>query len=225
MNVMHTAENQLSGDIDAKGIVAERLRRLRKASNMSLRQLAEATGTSASFLSQLERGLSGASTSTLIRIANVFGTSISELFSGTEAGQDPVLRRAERPALPVMNGQRKSLLSRRPLTQFETYLAEFEPGGSSGTEQYVHGDSHEMLFVMNGRVQLDLGPDSHVLEDGDCIEYQSSVPHRVINIGPSSAEVLFIISPPTSTAASFVDYRGKNNSHPRRKRIHGVRQD
>lgn len=195
---------------DAQGLVAERLRRLRKANGMSLRQLAEATGTSASFLSQLERGLTGASTSTLIRIANVYGTSISELFSGTETGQDPVLRRAARPVLPVMNGQRKSLLSRRPLTQFETYLAEFEPGGSSGTEQYVHGDSHEMLFVIRGQVQLDLGPDSHVLGEGDCIEYQSSVPHRVINTGTAEAEVLFVISPPTSTAAGFGDDRGKS---------------
>ena len=191
-------------------IVAERLRRLRKANGISLRQLAEATGTSASFLSQLERGLSGASTSTLIRIANVFGTSISELFTGTGAGQDPVLRRHLRPSLPVMNGQRKTLLSRRPLTHFETYVAEFEVGGSSGAEQYTHGDSHEMLFVIRGRVQLDLGPDSHVLEDGDCVEYASSVPHRVKNIGDQPAEVLFIISPPTSTATYLDEFRAKS---------------
>jgi len=190
--------------------VAERLHRLRKANRLSLRQLGEATATSASFLSQLERGLTGASTATLIRISNVFGTSISELFAGTETGQDPVLRRGRRPALPLMNGQRKTLLSRRPLTHFEIYLSEFEAGGSSGAEQYAHGDSHEMLFILHGRVRLDLGPASHVLEDGDCTEYASSVPHRVTNIGDGPAEVLFVISPPTATATYLDEFRSKS---------------
>lgn len=188
-------------------IVAERLRRLRKANGISLRALAEATGTSASFLSQLERGLSGASTSTLIRIANCFGTSISELFAGAEAGANPVMRRAERPQLPMLNGQRKMLLSRRPLTHFEVYLSEFDIGGSSGDEAYTHGDSHEMVLVLRGRVQLDLGPDSHILEEGDSIEYATSVAHRVVNIGDGPAEVLFMISPPTSTAAYLDGFR------------------
>lgn len=191
-------------------VVAERLRRLRKANGLSLRQLAEATRTSASFLSQLERGLTGASTSTLIRIANCFGTNISELFAGAEDRQGAVLRRADRPALPVMNGQRKMLLSRRPLTHFEAYVAEFEPGGSSGAEAYTHGDSHEMLLVLKGHVRLELGEDAHELDDGDCIEYATSVPHRVVNTGRGPAEVLFLISPPTSTVANLEPYRKPN---------------
>jgi len=187
--------------------VADRLRRLRKVSGLSLRQLGDASGMSASFLSQLERGLTGASTSTLIRIANCYGISISELFSGSEDAHERVLRRTMRPALPTMNGQRKMLLSRRPLTHFETYVAEFEVGGSSGDEAYTHGDSHEMVLVLRGRARLDLGPESHVLEEGDCAEYATSVPHRMENIGDGPAEVLFIISPPTSPATYLNDFR------------------
>ena len=187
-------QTPLMDDADPTRLVAERLHRLRKANGISLRKLAEATGTSASFLSQLERGLTGASTSTLIRIANCFGTSISELFSGVETGQNPVLRRAQRPSLPVMNGQRK-----------------FEVGGSSGDELYTHGDSHEMILVMQGRVRLDLGADSHDLEEGDSVEYATSVPHRVVNIGDGPAEVLFMISPPTSTAKYLDDFRQKGD--------------
>lgn len=191
-------------------IMAERLRRLRKANGLSLRQLADATGTSASFLSQLERGLSGASTSTLIRIANSFGTSISELFATPEDGKDPVLRRQMRPSLPVTNGQRKMLLSRRPLTHFETYIAEFDVGGTSGDEAYTHGDSHEMILVLRGQVRLELGGDSHELDEGDSVEYATSVPHRVVNIGDGAAEVLFMISPPTSTGKYVNGFRSRD---------------
>lgn len=190
-------------------MVAERLRRLRKASGFSLRQVADATGTSASFLSQLERGLTGASTSTLIRIANCFGCSIAELFNGTEGPQDPVLRRRDRPGLPPVDGHHKTLISRRPLTHFESYVSEFEPGGSTGDEPYTHGDSHEMILVLAGRVQIDLGSDSHILDEGDSIEFSSSVPHRVANAGDGRASVLFVTSPPTSTPA-YLDAFRKN---------------
>lgn len=162
---------------------------------------------SASFLSQLERGLTGASSSALIRIANCYGISISELFCEAERSADPVVRRATRPSLPMMNGQRKTLLSRRPLTHFEVYIGEFEPGGSSGAAPYTHGDSLEMVLVLRGIVRLDLGPESHVLEEGDCTEYATSVPHRIENIGDTQAEVLFVISPPTSAAVHLDEFR------------------
>ena len=196
-------------EVETVRVMAERLRRLRKANGLSLRQLADATGTSASFLSQLERGLCGASTSTLIRIANSFGTNISELFASAESGKDPVLRRHMRPTLPVTNGQRKMLLSRRPLTHFETYIAEFDIGGSSGDDPYTHGDSHEMILVLRGLVRLELGGDSHELDEGDSVEYATSVPHRVVNIGDGPAEVLFMISPPTSTSKYVDGFRSK----------------
>ncbi len=182
-------------------VLGAKLRRLRKANGLSLRQLADAAGTSASFLSQLERGLTGASTSTLMRIANCFHTSLSELFADAEATRSPVMRQGERPLLQMLNGQRKTLLSRRPLTQFEAYVSEFDPQGSTGPEAYTHGDSHEMLLVLAGTIRLELGPESHEMGAGDSIEYQSSTPHRVLNTGDGRAEVLFVISPPTSTAA------------------------
>lgn len=196
-------------DQDATQVVAQRLRQLRKASGQSLRTMAEATGMSASFLSQLERGLTGASTSTLIRIANFYGTSISELFAGADDPSGKVLRADKRPMLPAMNGQRKALLSRRPLTHLETYITEFDPGGSTGDDLYTHGDSLEMLLVLEGQVQLDLDGQIFDLFKGDSIEYLSSTPHRVANNGAQRAEVVFIISPPTPAAVPVSSSAGR----------------
>ena len=194
-------------ETETRNRLTEKLRQLRKASGYSLRQVAEATGTSASFLSQLERGLTGASTSTLMRLANCFGCSISELFAAAEISRDPVLRRSERPTLPVLDGHRKMLISRRPLTTFESYVSEFAPGGSTGPDQYTHGDSHEMILVLSGRALIELGPDSHLLEAGDCIEFMSSVPHRVANASDGASSVLFITSPPTSSPGYLAGFR------------------
>jgi mannose-6-phosphate isomerase-like protein (cupin superfamily) len=110
----------------------------------------------------------------------------------------------------MLNGQRKMLLSRRPLTQFEAYVSEFDPQGSTGPDAYSHGDSYEMFLVLTGTVTLELGSESHELAAGDCIEYPTSTPHRVVNVGGQRAEVLFIISPPTSTAAYLNDFRNED---------------
>ena len=208
-------DHELSSELQAASrALGERLRRLRKANGLSLRQLAEGAGTSASFLSQLERGLTGASTSTLIRIANCFNTSISELFAAGEGPRHSVMRPHDRPTLRLCNGQRKMLLSRRPLTHFETYISEFDPQGSTGPDAYTHGDSHEMLLVLAGTVRVELGPDSYELSAGDCIEYSTSTPHRVVNTADGRAEVLFMISPPTSTSDYLDEFRKKKSALP-----------
>jgi len=51
--------------------------------------------------------------------------------------------------------------------------------------------------VVEGDVHVQLGTDVHELGPGDSVHYQSSTPHRVSNPGRETAEVLFVISPPS----------------------------
>jgi mannose-6-phosphate isomerase-like protein (cupin superfamily) len=108
-----------------------------------------------------------------------------------------VLRRDERPSLAFGILGRKLLLTPRPLEHLEVFVGELEVGGSTGGEPYAHGDSEELFLVMTGRVQLELGGDLHELKSGDSIDYRSSTPHRVVNLGKGRAEVMWIISPPS----------------------------
>ena len=189
-----------------QGAVGEKVKAFRTARRMSLRTLGDATGTTASFLSQLERGLSGVNISTLMRIASALGISLTDLFEDATPPVGRVLRKAERPALPPAEGYRKMLLSRRPIRDMEVYIGEFDPGGSTGEKPYSHGDSHELFFVVRGTVELTLGDERHVLSAGDSIEYPSSVPHKTENIGTETAEVLWMIAPPTSVADDLDQY-------------------
>lgn len=186
--------------------IGEKVKAFRTARRMSLRALGEATGTTASFLSQLERGLSGVNLSTLMRIAGALGISLTDLFEEATPPVGRVLRKADRPALPPAEGYRKMLLSRRPIRDMEVYIGEFDPGGSTGDRPYSHGDSHELFFVIRGRVELTLGDERHVLQSGDSIEYPSSVPHKTVNIGKEPAEVVWMIAPPSSVADELDQY-------------------
>lgn len=192
--------------VSNQAVIGEKVKAFRTARRMSLRTLGEATGTTASFLSQLERGLSGVNVSTLRRIVAALGISLTDLFDDEVSTVGRVLRKRERPALPPAEGYRKMLLSRRPIRDLEVYIGEFDPGGSTGAEPYSHGDSHELFFVVRGEMELTLSEERHLLSAGDSIEYRSSIPHKAVNIGMEPAEVLWIIAPPTSVAEDLDQY-------------------
>jgi transcriptional regulator with XRE-family HTH domain/quercetin dioxygenase-like cupin family protein len=187
-------------------VLGDRVKFYRTARRLTLRQLGDIVGTTASFLSQLERGLSGANTSTLMLIANALGIGLADLFDEREVSPHAVLRRAERPALPVSEGYRKTLLSRRPIRDIEVYCGHFDVGGSTGHTPYTHGNAHEMFLVLRGRVELTIGTETFILDEGDSIEYPTSAPHKTVNVGSTSAEVLWIIAPPTSGAIDLDEY-------------------
>jgi len=184
-------------DVQAEVDVGERLRALRRARGATLRTVAEGSGLSASFLSQVERGRSSASIESLRRVADALGVSMADLFEPGGLPGPRVLRRDERPSLSFGVLGKKLLLTPRPLHHLEVFAGELEVGGSTGTEPYAHGDSEELFVVLSGTVQLELGGELFDLEPGDSIDYRSSTPHRISNTGQDLAEVMWIISPPS----------------------------
>lgn len=177
--------------------LGERLRAIRLLRRLTLREVAESAGVSESFVSQLERGRSSASVATLQRLAVAVGIEVSDLFSGESQSGPRVLRRHERQLLEWGHLGRKALLTPKPFHSLEAVAAVFDPGGSTGDEPYTHGDSEELLLVLAGRIQLQLGSELLDLSTGDSVDYRSSTPHRVSNPGDETAEVLFVISPPS----------------------------
>jgi len=184
-------------DVQAEVDVGDRLRALRRSRRATLRTVAERSGLSESFLSQVERGRSSASIESLRRVADALGVSMADLFEPGGLPGPRVLRRDERPALSFGVLGKKLLLTPRPLHHLEVFAGELEVGGSTGTEPYAHGDSEELFVVLSGTVQLELGGELFELEPGDSIDYRSSTPHRISNTGQDLAEVMWIISPPS----------------------------
>jgi transcriptional regulator with XRE-family HTH domain len=173
-----------------------RIRAYRQMRKLTLRQVAERSEVSVSFLSQLERGTSGASIPTLRSIAEALGLSLSDLFSAEPTQAHRVLRAAERPTIQA-SGVDKFLLTRRPLQHLEVLEGVVQDGAMVGNRSHRHGDSQELLLVLDGSVRLILDDREHVMDRGDSIEYRSSSTHCVVNDSGTTARVLWIISPPS----------------------------
>lgn len=184
-------------DPDADLELGPRLRGLRTARGLTLRELAERAGVTESFLSQAERGVATPSIASVRRIARGLGLSIADLFAEVEpAGLVVRVRDRRRISYPGL-GAVDEFLTRRDGGRLQVIMSTVEPGGGTGEEPYTHESDEEVLIVLEGQLDLWVGDDHFHLEAGDAVTYSSRVPHRNTNTGPGPARLLFCITPPS----------------------------
>ncbi|SEJ24549.1 helix-turn-helix domain-containing protein [Demequina mangrovi] len=166
---------------EAAARLGTRLRELRKARRLTLVQLADATGLSHPFLSQVERGLANLSLQSLRRIAVALETSPVELVAAAEPGEGASPRRIEvvragsrRPTPEgFARGEAVSLArGARPFTPILVESDAVEPG-----ETFVHAED-EFVYVVAGSPQVEVDGKVHTLPAGDSVYYAGGVAHR-----------------------------------------------
>jgi transcriptional regulator with XRE-family HTH domain len=158
--------------------VGRRLRALRKQRGMKLIQLAEITGISVSTLSRLESGGRRPTLELLLPLARAHQVSVDELVDAPATG-DPRIH-----ARPIVrNGVTFLPLTRRPggLQAFKQIFPPNTPAGE--LEQQTH-EGYGWLYVLSGRLRLLLGEHDLVLTAGEVAEFDTRVPHCVVNPGP-----------------------------------------
>jgi len=173
------------------------LRGLRARRGLSLRQASELTGLSVSFLSALERGVSGASIATTQRLTSAYGASVIGLFGGADSGGDHLVRSDERAVLELSGGGVRIEQLARGAGQLEPQLFVLAPGASSDGS-YAH-EGEEFLYLLNGSLSVWVGDDEHyVLDDpGDALTFPSTIPHHWRNNAAGETRLLWINTPPS----------------------------
>jgi DNA-binding transcriptional MerR regulator len=178
------------------------IRRLREQHGLSLRQASERTGLSISFLSALERGVTGASVATLQRLTAAYGTTMLELFGGDGDGADAeprqrLVRADERRVLRLGPAEVRIEELARGTRQLEPQLFVLAEGASSDGA-YAH-DGEEFLYLLSGAVTVWVGDDeTYALNRaGDALSFPSTLPHRWRNDASGESRLLWINTPPT----------------------------
>jgi DNA-binding transcriptional MerR regulator/mannose-6-phosphate isomerase-like protein (cupin superfamily) len=194
--IVHVLKRQGVVSVPAESVLSpgQRFRRLRQHRNLSLVQVARATGVSVGFLSALERGQMRASIATLSRIARYYRTNLLSFFDASRKNSRLVPPR-ERRVLETTKGVRMELLAWGNKVM-EPHLFRIKPGSGSG-EPYTH-EGEEFLHVIRGTFEIWIGNDEHYkLKPGDSLYFESSTPHRWRNPGSSESWLLWINTPPT----------------------------
>lgn len=174
-----------------------RIRALRRARRRTLRDIAERSGVTESFLSQVERDVASPSIATVQRIARALDVSIAQLFAEASATDRVVRREARRrvayPGLKAVD----EFLTNDMAGRLQVILSTIEPGGGTGAEPYTHESDEEVVVVLAGVLDLWVGDEHYVLRDGDAITFSSRLPHWNANHGDRPVTVLFCVTPPS----------------------------
>ena len=177
--------------------IGPRVRALREAMDLSLRDLAERSGVSAPMLSQVERGETSPTLQVASRIAAGLELRLSQLLRLDEQGVVSIVRAGERRRgggsghaievlTPPLPGQRAEL-SRH-------VLAPGAKTGGKGDPPMHEPGSREIALVESGNVVLDIDGERHDLAAGDCVTFDADLPHHFENPGPEDAALLAVVS-------------------------------
>jgi transcriptional regulator with XRE-family HTH domain len=177
--------------------VGPRVKALREAMDLSLRDLAERSGVSAPMLSQVERGETSPTLQVAAKIASGLELRLSQLLRLDEEGTVEIVRAGEgrhggagghayvvlTPPLPGLRAEvTRHTLKPRAAT-----------GGPGDPPRHEPG-ARETATVETGQLTLHIDDAEHILQAGDTVTFDADLPHHFANHTKEEAVLLAIVS-------------------------------
>ena len=176
--------------------IGSKRRALRLRKKLGLVELGRHTGLSPALLSKLERGKMFPTLATLLRIAMVFSVELDYFFADHRKHRAlAIVRRAARLRFPEAPGLRDPAYHFESLTfpvaepKCEAYLATFHPVAQGKARPHEH-PGVEVIYVLSGELGVTVETSEHLLESGDAMYFDSSVPHSYRRTGRSTCSAL-----------------------------------
>lgn len=193
--------------------IGPRVREERMRQHIGVRELARRVGVSASLISQVELGKASPSVGTLYAIVNELGLSLDELLLGGEgrrrrseaAGDeprqdeavdpfDPVVHRGRGKTIQLDSGVRWERLTPQTPQDVDFLRVVYSVGSASCPEDSLMRHSGtEYGHVLNGHLGVTIGFETYELRSGDSISFESTMPHRLFNLGREPVEAIWLV--------------------------------
>jgi len=178
--------------------IGPRIRALREAMDLSLRDLADRSGVSAPMLSQVERGETSPTLAVASKIAAGLELSLSQLLRLDEGDGVTVVRAGSRLEGGRGNGHRYEVLTpplpgQRAEVSLHTLAPRTATGGPDDPPMHEAG-SRETAVVLAGRVSLVCDGVAHELAEGDAVTFDADLPHHFENAGRGEARFMSVIA-------------------------------
>ena len=166
--------------------VGEKIRELREKKGLSLQDMAGRTGYTSALLSQVENHLISPPLGALIKIAKALEVKVGTFFGDEPRESYAIVRRDERKHISRYASKEgvsygysyESLGFDKKDRQMEPFLVTLEPATVKSEKLSSH-DGEEFIFILEGEMEAILGDHKDILYPGDCIYYDSTIPHKV----------------------------------------------
>jgi transcriptional regulator with XRE-family HTH domain len=176
--------------------IGPRIRASRLAKGLTLEQVAKSAGLTEGFVSKLERDQVSASVASLVGVCQAIGLRVGDLF---EPPTTNIVRSGEG-SLVNFGGEKvhERLLTPGHQSHIEVLHSVIEAGGSGGKELYSLNCEVEFVFVIEGSIEIQLGPESIILAKGDALTFKGQEPHTWRNASSSKGcQVVWVMAPAT----------------------------
>jgi transcriptional regulator with XRE-family HTH domain len=178
-------------------IIGQTIKDLRSKRGLTLDQVAEKSGCTPGFLSQIERNKAVPSITTLYAIAQALEVQVTDFFPD---GINPakVVRHDRRESFQFEGSAiAYSLLTTKfPHAALGAFLMTIKPASQAlPTDEARAHPGEEFFYVLDGVLRLWIGDTFYDLYPGDSVYYRSTVKHRLENRGNQNVIVLGMITP------------------------------
>jgi transcriptional regulator with XRE-family HTH domain len=180
--------------------IGERIRGLRIAKGLSIADVSKQSGIAESTIYSIEGHMVSPPLGNLVSLAKVFGISVGDFFG--DSGDSPycIVRSDSRKTVSRFNStdgtsggySYESLGQQKKNRHMEPFLVTLTPTESPQVEPNQH-IGEEILFVLEGKVDVRLLDQIETLNPGDSIYYDSTMPHVVSCHGKEPATILAVI--------------------------------
>lgn len=187
----------------------EKLKDIRQKRGFTLAQVSQASGYTASFLSQIERGLKEPSLTALRKLSDVYSVQLVSLFMEDENEEEQssvnAEKRPNRSVYVIRKDKRKEITIPKVFTTCEFitpmktasedqhglsgYIVKLMPGCWISEKQINHA-TDESTYVISGTMKAVVGKELHYLNEGDSIYIEANVAHNLQNCGNDTLEIL-----------------------------------
>jgi mannose-6-phosphate isomerase-like protein (cupin superfamily) len=175
--------------------IEQEIRRIRKSKGITLKELSEETELSISFLSQIERGISSMTITSLKKISDALGVTMKDLVSiddnqqFTRKKESQIILHLEKsfPEYIRLSGKFEGRKLEAVILRMEPQHVDIEPTTHSGEEFY---------YVLNGSGVFTIDSEEYRVTEGETIHYPSLISHKIANPNDEELVMLCIITPP-----------------------------
>ncbi len=175
--------------------IGDKIRRLRVKNSLTQEELADRSGVTKGFISQLERDLTSPSISTLEDILDGLGTNLANFFTDDEDEQivfkkDDFFKSEE----DELGYEIKWIVPNAQKNQMEPILVNLSKGGRTKKDSPHEGE--EFGYLIKGKLLLYLGNESYEINEGESFYYKANLDHYIENINKKESILLWVTTPP-----------------------------
>lgn len=192
--------------MDVDTLLSQRVRALRKTRNLTLDQLAEASGVSRSMISLIERQETSPTAAVLNKLADALGVPLPALFSessGATIAKSPISRYSEQQVWkdPASGYVRRHISPSGCGSPIDLVEVSFPPGETVAFENAARSVViHQQVWMLEGEMKISVGEQVWHLRTGDCLAMELG--HYIVFNNPTRKQARYALALTTSATAS-----------------------